>query len=226
LGAGLDVTGRSAPDGRVPAAERQRAIALRSEDADHPATERILDATARRVASGGAAALALSEIARDAGVSKALIHYHFVDKETLLARLIDHLARDIAARERKALDPFEHGHNPLAVDALWGWLQGELERGSINVLLELDAYRGPAVQAAAREAAAVRQSAAQETIERLFEILELRPRIEPALLAAVHVAFVDGLAIRSGLARKAEIEPTSPRVAFDVFWLAMLSLAE
>lgn len=159
-------------------------------------------------------------------MSKALIHYHFVDKETLLARLIEQLTRDLVAREREALKRFEHEHNPLAVDALWGWLEGELERGSINVLLELDAYRGSAVQAAARKAAAVRQSAAQETVERLFTILELRPRIEPALLAAVHVAFVDGLAIRSGLARDPELSLTAPRVAFDVFWLAMLSLAE
>jgi AcrR family transcriptional regulator len=170
--------------------------------------QRILHATAHRVASGGAAALALSEIARDAGVSKGLIHYHFVDKETLLARLIDHLASAMVARERAALRQFEHEHNPLAVDALWGWLEGELERGSINVLLELDAYRG------------------QETIERLFTILELRPRIEPSLLAAVHVAFIDGLAIRKGLASGDDRSPTSPRVAFDVFWLAMLSLAE
>lgn len=175
---------------------------------------------------GGAAALALSDIARDAGVSKALIHYHFVDKETLLVRLIDQMTRDLVARERQALKRFEHEHNPLAVDALWEWLEAELERGSINVLLELDAYRGEAVQAAARQAAAARESAAQETVERLFMILELRPRIEPALLAAVHVAFVDGLAIRSGLAREAERTPTPPRVAFDVFWLAMLSLAE
>ena len=159
-------------------------------------------------------------------MSKALIHYHFTDKETLLARLIDHLARGMLAREREALRPFEHEHNPLAVDALWGWLDGELGRGSINVLLELDAYRGPAVQAAARAAAAARQAAAQETIERLFKILELRPRIEPSLLAAVHVAFVDGLAIRRGLATGEDRTSTPPRVAFDVFWLAMLSLAE
>lgn len=159
-------------------------------------------------------------------MSKALIHYHFIDKEMLLARLIEHLARGMVEREREALRPFEHEHNPLAVDALWGWLEGELERGSINVLLELDAYRGPAVRAAARAAAAVRQAAAQDTIERLFRILELRPRIEPSLLAAVHVAFVDGLAIRTGLASGEDRAPTPPRVAFDVFWLAMLSLAE
>ena len=185
-----------------------------------------MDATARQVASAGAPALALSDIARAAGVSKALIHYHFVDKETLLARLIEHLIGGLVARERAALRAYEHEHNPLAVDALWGWLEGELERGAIRVLLELDAYRGAAVQAAARAAAAAREAAAQETIERLLRILELRPRIEPALLATVQVAFVDGLAIRTDRANRDDGAPTSPRVAFDVFWLAMLSLAE
>jgi AcrR family transcriptional regulator len=174
----------------------------------------------------GAAALALSDIARDAGVSKALIHYHFVEKETLLARLIDHLARRVTTRERQALAPYEHEHNPLAVDALWTWLANELERGDIRVLLELDSYRGQTVEAAARAAAALRREAAEETVQRLFTILELRPRIEPALLADVVVAFIDGLAVAAG--RAPAEEPTSgvPRIAFDVFWLAMLSLAE
>lgn len=129
-------------------------------------------------------------------------------------------------REREALTPYEHQHNPLAVDALWTWLEGELERGHIRVLLELDAYRGASVQAAARAAAAMRHGSAQETVQRLFAILDLRPRIEPALLAPVLLAFVDGLAIGSGLTAHGEHAGPPPRVAFDVFWLAMLSLAE
>ena len=128
-------------------------------------------------------------------------------------------------REGAALVPYEHEHNPLAVDALWGWLDAELRRGDIRVLLELDSYRGATVQAAARAAAALRRASAQRTVERLFTILELRPRIEAALLATVLVAFVDGLAIGSALAGDDQAAP-SPRVAFDVFWLAMLSLAE
>ena len=189
------------------------------------ATRNILEAAARQIVSGGAAALALSDVAREAGISKALIHYHFRDKDTLLARLVDHLARDLVARERAALSDYIGQHNPLAVDALWQWLEAELRRGDIRVLLELDSCRGAAVQQAARDAAALRRAAAKETIERLFTILDLRPRIEASLLATVFVAFVDGLAIDSGLARGEDTAATS-RVAFDVFWLAMLSLAE
>ena len=177
----------------------------------------------------GAAELSVSDIARAAGVSKALIHYHFADKETLLARLIERLARGFIERERAALASYEHEHNPLAVDALWTWLDAELRRGDIRVLLELDSYRGAQVQSAARAAAALRLTTATETVRQLFTILELRPRIDVSLLASVFVAFVDGLAIGTSLDRTEEPrEPnaSSPRVAFDVFWLAMLSLAE
>jgi hypothetical protein len=59
----------------------------------------------------------------------------------------------------------------------------------------------------------------------LFGILELKSRIEPALLANVFVAFVDGLAIDSSFAPNGESSGKA-RIAFDVFWLAMLSLAE
>ena len=193
------------------------------------ATTRILDAAARRIAAGGATALALNDVARDAGVSKALIHYHFQDKETLLSRLVRHLADGLIARERNALAGYEHQHSPLAVDALWQWLEGELRRGDIRALIELNAYREAAVQAAARDAASLRRAAAKETVERLFTILELRPRMESSLLGNVVVAFVDGLALDTGVATAGADSTTSAataRVAFDVFWLAMLSLAE
>ena len=196
-----------------------------SEGDESLAPRRILEAAARQILAGGAADLALSDVAREAGISKALIHYHFRDKETLLARVVDHIAHDLVARERKALAPYRGQHNPLAVDALWQWLEGELQRGDVRVLLELDSCRGATIQTAARQAAELRRAAAQETVERLFTILELRPRIESSLIANVFVAFVDGLAVDAGLSADAG-NASASRVAFDVFWLAMLSLAE
>ena len=148
-----------------------------------------------------------------------------------------HLTDALVDRERHALARFEGEHNPLAVDALWEWLASELRRGDIRVLLELGSYRGAKVQAATREASTRRHAAADETIARLFRILELKPRIETSLLANVVVAFIDGLAIGSHVERGdssphapahagGAVVPTTSRIAFDVFWLAMLSLAE
>lgn len=196
-----------------------------SEDDQTSTTRRILAAATRQIASGGAASLSMSDIAREANVSKALIHYHFQDKDTLLARLVEQLANDVVVRERAALARYEGQHNPLAVDALWEWLDNELQRGDIRALVELDSCRGASVREAARRAAELRRTVAKATVDRLFGILELKSRIEPALLANVFVAFVDGLAIDSSFAPTGE-SSAKARIAFDVFWLAMLSLAE
>lgn len=196
-----------------------------TESDESSTTRRILAAATRQIASGGAASLSTGEIAREANVSKALVLYHFRDKDTLLARLVDHLAHDVILRERAALAEYEGQHNPLAVDALWEWLDDELRRGDLRALLELDSCRGSLVQEAARRAAELRRDAGKETVERLFGILELKPRIEAALLANVLVAFVDGLAMDWSGASTDE-SSVKARIAFDVFWLAMLSLAE
>lgn len=180
------------------------------------AIERILDAAARCVVGAGAVATSLSDIAHEAGVSKALIHYHFRDKDSLLAQLVDRTADGLLAREGSALEGEE---TPLAVDALWRWLARELEDGTIRLLLELSLDRAPLVRAASLRAAQARRDAAARTIGRLFGVLELRPRVPDELLASVAVAFIDGLAVQR--------EPVDQaRVAFDVFWLAMLNLAE
>ena len=178
----------------------------------------ILDAARRLIAERGAAAVSLQDVADAAAVSKALIHYHFIDRETLLARLVDSTAQALIERERGAL---RVAHGVSAVDALWVWLEDELARGDIRVLLEVSQDRSSRVQEAARAAASARAEAARESVDRLFALLGLRPRLAPELLAGTVVAFVDGLAF------DAPLTPDRPaRASFDVFWLAMLSLAK
>jgi hypothetical protein len=58
-------------------------------------------------------------------------------------------------------------------------------------------------------------------VERLFTLLELRPRVPPPLVADVVVAFIDGIAMSASLDSERNSRP-----AFDVFWLSLLSLAE
>jgi len=192
------------------------------------APDRILDAAARCIVAAGVSSLAMNDVATEADVSKALIHYHFRDKDTLLARLVDRLVQGLVDRERAALATYADQHSPLAVDALWAWLERELNRGTIRVLLELGGHEGRAVRDASVRARSQRREVAAETIGRLFEILDLRPRVPFPLLAQVVVAFVDGLALEvsSGAHEEGNDVARSPRVAFDVFWLAMLNLAE
>ena len=182
------------------------------------APERILRAARHCLLARGADGVTLQAVARAAGVSKGLVLYHFTDKETLLARLAERLAAGVVARERAALGALAPG---AAIETMWEWLAGELARGDVRALVALAQGGGEAVRRAARRAGGERRAAAAASAAALFSALGLRPRVPPPLLAEVMVAFVDGLALDVALAPDKE-----PRVAFDVFWLSLLSLAE
>lgn len=182
------------------------------------ATTRILGSARDLVARGGAAELSMGDVAAAAGVSKALVHYHFRDKESLIHALVEDVGRALLAREREALaaTPTEH-----ALDAYWGWLERELRAGDVRVLAALGEYDSLRVRSAARGVAQQRRELAAQHVSRLFAQLGLTPRLPAELVAETVVAFVDGLAIACALEPERELRP-----AFDVLWLALLSLTE
>jgi AcrR family transcriptional regulator len=63
------------------------------------ARERILHAACELIAERGIGGARIAQIARAAGVSTALVHYHFRTRETLLAETLDY-AFDLAAAHR------------------------------------------------------------------------------------------------------------------------------
>jgi len=159
----------------------------------------------------------MAAIASEGGMSKALLHYHFADRERLLAEVVRQLGGRIVGRERAAMDT---ARGSDAVDALWEWLADELSRGELRVLLELATQREPELRAAADAVALARARAAAETVAQLFAGLGLTPRMPAALLGGASMAFIDGLAIG------APSPGRDSRASFDLFWLALLSLAE
>lgn len=184
------------------------------------APARILQAAADLLAERGVARFNLQEVAESAAVSKGLIHYHYHDKDTLLTRLVESLATAVVARQQEALAASASAP-AHAVESLWAWLHGELRRGHLRVLVELAQEPGSLVRNATYAAARQRRTAAAEMIERLFALLDLRPRVPAALLSDLVVAFEDGLVLQTSV-----IPEQDPRVAFDIFWLALLSLAD
>lgn len=182
------------------------------------ARARIVEAGIRCVTREGIAGASMAAIAQEARVSKALLHYHYHDRATLLAEIAERIGERVVVRERAALA--SRGAT-AGLDALWRWLEGELRGGELAALAELGLARDGKVRAAARGASTLRRRAAAHSVERLFAELGLAPRMPAPLLAEVVVAFVDGLAL--------EVSSTSnrdPRIAFDIFWLALLGLTE
>jgi AcrR family transcriptional regulator len=173
-----------------------------------------VDAAIRVLVRDGAEA-SMAAIASAAAVSKALLHYHYADRASLIAAVVAELARRIVGRERAAM---QAASGSGAVDALWRWLDAELTRGELRSLLELGMQHDPMVRTACADAALARSRSADETVEQLFAGLGLVPRMPVELLGGASVAFIDGLAVAT--------TRRDPRASFDVFWLALLSLAE
>ena len=67
--------------------------------AERSARERILQAACSLIAERGIGGARIAQIARAAGVSTALVHYHFRNREDLLAETLDY-AFDVAAAVR------------------------------------------------------------------------------------------------------------------------------
>jgi AcrR family transcriptional regulator len=191
-----------------------RAIVTTSADA----RLRIVDAGARCIAREGVAGASMAAIAVEAGVSKALLHYHYHDRSRLLAEIVERIGMRTIERERIAIDESDRMGG---LDALWQWLEGELHRGELAALAELAIAREAPVRRATRATATERRRSAARTIERLFTELDLTPRVPAPLMADAAVAFIDGLAldVANGSARE-------PRVSYDIFWLALLGLTE
>lgn len=188
------------------------------ESGSEPATRRILNAGRALVAKGGAAEVSMGDVAAAAGVSKALVHYHFHDKDSLIVALVDDVGAAVTTRMRAALPAAADAH---VLDAYWGWLDAELRGGDLRILLALSECDSERIRAAARRIRTERREIAASQVERIFAVLSLRPRVPAALMAETLLAFIDGAAAAAAL------EPArDPRPAFDVLWLALLTLAE
>jgi len=183
-----------------------------------PASRRILDAIRALVARGGTAQVSMGDVAATAGVSKALVHYHFRDKDSLLHALVEDVGALVVSREHSAITRAETTH---ALDAYWSWLQEELRGGDLRILLSLAEADSARVRSASSRIARQRRRVASEHVTQVFDRLQLNPRVPAAILAETIVAFIDGLAMATAL------DPENdPRPAFDVLWLALLTLAE
>lgn len=104
---------------------------------ENPSVRRILHAAAACFGRRGYRGASMQDIAREAGVSKSLLHYHFESKEHLLLEVHLQLIRDlldrirvVAAEENRTIDHFSR-----ALEQVLSFLESDLD--SILVLFEL-----------------------------------------------------------------------------------------
>ena len=186
---------------------------------------RVLAAAAALGASRGAGALSVQAIADAAGVSKALVLYHHVDKPQLMRALHAHVGAASAHRIAAAaadVDP---------ADPLESWrvlVRDECRGGELALLVALshdEALQGLVApgKAGVATVARAREEAATTLGEAMFAALDLTPRVDPTLIGRTMLRHLDGLAIAQATPRGPFAEATLD-AELDTFALALLGL--
>jgi AcrR family transcriptional regulator len=149
--------------------------------------ERILDAAINRIAADGIDDVRIARIAMDAGVSTALVHYHFATREALLAEALEH-SFERAGQTRRA----ETGEGLREMIEQCLPLPGEQERDWVLwVELWLRAVRHPELRPTAAQLYERMHVWFKEAIEEEF------PEADANATADRLLALIDGYGLRA-----------------------------
>ncbi|OYV73224.1 MAG: hypothetical protein B7Z72_02960 [Gemmatimonadetes bacterium 21-71-4] len=184
---------------------------------DHSARARIVSSARRSVLERGEGGANSAHVAAYAGVSKALVHYHFTDKRTLLVAVVDECTAHVERRYRLVAAP---PGDASAFDRCREWLAGELDARDLELLVRLAADEDHTVSAQARAGLRKFQAAVEHQLAGALRGLGLAPAIRMELVATLASSTVLGLAASNGPDADADRE-----AILDTLWLAILSLA-
>lgn len=157
----------------------------------------ILEAAARVIARRGVRGLRVEELAEEAGVSTALIYYHFKDRAGILRRTLEFIS-DRAERYTTDTDP---GAEPLGP-------REELDRTLLLELQDTTEVRENSSAWGELRASAVfdevlREDLARATLEWVQEVAVLLGRVRPMTPAATLAASAERLtALLEGLSMR------------------------
>lgn len=170
---------------------------------DNPSVQRILRAAGACFGRKGYRGASMQDIAREAGVSKSLLHYHFTSKEHLLLEVQLLMIRDlldrirlVAAEETRTIEHFSR-----ALEQVLGFLESDLD--SILVLFELRSVL-PENPALAERLARFNEEVIALIVEGIENVLGPyvdRLRIPPERLARMLRTLLQGLLIDLAFAR-------------------------
>lgn len=175
---------------------------------------RIIDAAVRLGTKAGPSALSVQGVADEAGVSKALVLYHFGAKTALLTAVATALG------ERSAGRVVDATRQP---DVIVGWRAlgaHECASRELALLAALQVEPAVAVDAVARVRSS-REAAATLLAERMLSAFGLTPRVPPSFAGRLLLRELDALAITH--ARSAP-DAADVHAEQDAVLLALLAL--
>ncbi len=187
--------------------------------------EQILGAAMRVLARQGYAHSSLMDIAREAGMSKGALHYHFPSKDSLmgavLARACDAVRhRTVEAWNRRADDPLQALRASLR--ELWEARAHMSDEGRVVADLLAQSLHDEKLRPKLADYYRLAARQVEEHIEQQAAAHGLAPRIPAGLLARILIGLLDGLAMQ----RLVDEEALDPEALFEAIEAMALGLLE
>ena len=183
--------------------------------------DRIAEAACSLIQDTGIADLTMADVGRRAGVSSALVHYHFSTKQALLGAASERLA---ARRTESRVAAISSAPGLAALDAVWAVLgsgpASEAERAWLD--LALLARRDGAVRSTLATQRRAERVSVATALPRLFKGLGTVPTAPWDETAATILLFLDGVA----LALAEGLPEDDVRAAYDAFWLDLIAAGQ
>jgi AcrR family transcriptional regulator len=159
----------------------------------------IVAAATRVIARNGYARTSLNDIAREAGMSKGAVHYHFPSKETLVAKVLESACDAVAQRTKDAWqrggdDPFEALR--ASVRELWAVRTSRSDEVAVVADLLSQSLHDESLRP---QLAVYYRFASAQTTEHLLTALTsfgLRPRVSAELIPRLLLGLLDGLVMQ------------------------------
>jgi AcrR family transcriptional regulator len=159
----------------------------------------IIAAATRVLARKGYARTSLNDIAREAGMSKGAVHYHFPTKEALVSKVLETACDIVAERTRAAWTAA--GSDPVqalrsSVRELWAVRTARSDEVAVVADLLAQALHDETLRP---QLAAYYRFAASQTTEHVLTTLTgfgLKPRVSPELIPRLLLGLLDGLVMQ------------------------------
>ena len=178
----------------------------------------IAEAACDVVLRSGIAALTVADVGRRAGVSSALVHYHFNTKRELLAAAA---ARLSARRAEARLAALASASGLASLDALWAAVATgrgtDAERAGIDLVLL--ARRDASVRSTLGSQRRAERESFARSLPGLFRDLGAIPTASWEETASTVLLFLDGVALALAGGFAAE----EVRAAYDAYWLVVVA---
>ncbi len=162
-------------------------------------SQQIIDAAIRVLARQGYARTSLLEIAKEAGMSKGALHYHYPTKEALIHAVLEAACNVVQARTVEAWSPSDNPFEALrkSLEELWATRAQRTDEALVVAdLLALSLY-DESLRATLAEFYELGARQIREYLEEHLVSLGLEPRISLDLLPRVVIGMLDGLVMQA-----------------------------